>query len=166
MIRTKHYLLTRLANDFSQFEKRLDQLTEVQLLAPHFYGLWSVKDTLAHLTAWDRRGTRWIAEALRGEIPAVPEVGMTWADAAKLNEQTYQANQARSIQSVRTDFQDTYQALVAQVQAVTDDDLLKEHRITGSTTPVKLRNIIAWRYMHWQEHLKNLSAWKKQHHAT
>src|SRR5687768_11140904 len=47
----KHELLARLASIYASFLQLLNQISEEQVSIPDVIGIWSVKDTLAHIIA-------------------------------------------------------------------------------------------------------------------
>jgi hypothetical protein len=81
-ILTKDFLLSELDIKHNHLMSLLAQLDDRQMMVPITNELCSVKDTLslsvAYLTAWDKCGTNWIATAARGDIPAIPEAGVSW----------------------------------------------------------------------------------------
>ncbi|MCW5879762.1 MAG: ClbS/DfsB family four-helix bundle protein, partial [Anaerolineae bacterium] len=101
----KATLLEKLSIERSRLEDLLSQLTPTAMEQPGVDHEWSVKDILAHLAAWDCRGMDWIATAVGGERPAIPEAGKTWDDADALNAATYLANRDRPLDEVLADFQ-------------------------------------------------------------
>jgi hypothetical protein len=48
----KAALLDTIQTGYSQFETLLAPLSEEQMTTPTVNGTWSIKDTIAHLTAW------------------------------------------------------------------------------------------------------------------
>jgi len=70
---SKARLLEKLNAEHESFIRLIEPLTSEQFDRAEMEGAWSVKDTLAHLTAWDKRGRKWIRDAARGKIPRIPE---------------------------------------------------------------------------------------------
>lgn len=90
----------------------VDQLTPDQLQQPNAVGIWSVKDTLAHLTEWNRWSFAQIRSAIEratphldGRRPLYPPEFDGILPADERNRMIYEASQSRSPDEVRADFQ-------------------------------------------------------------
>lgn len=70
---SKARLLEKLNTEHESFIRLIEPLAAEQLDRAEIEEGWSVKDTLAHLTVWDKRGMKWIKDAARGKIPKIPE---------------------------------------------------------------------------------------------
>jgi hypothetical protein len=83
---------------------------------------WSVKDTLAHMAAWEWRCASLLNESHQTDalIKAIPDV-----DA--LNRESYQERQEWSWEEVETDFRQAHEALLAAIQALPPDRLEDAH---------------------------------------
>ena len=66
----KAELLAAIQEERAHLERLLSPLSEEQLCQPVLGGQRSVKDILAHLTAWEQRCISWVEAGLRGETPA------------------------------------------------------------------------------------------------
>jgi hypothetical protein len=101
-----------------------------------------------HIRSWSQRGTRggqnkesllkniqierrWLEKnlaslskqemilaGLRGEVPQIPDPGMTWKDMHKLNQIIYEKNKDRSLDSILDDFDNSYQEVPETVLAI------------------------------------------------
>ena len=90
---SKSALINQLQMERSWIEGMLSELTGEQMEAPGVEGNWSVKDIIAHLTEWERRGTQWIEwvnVAARGEDEQLRQAGYSAKDLDRLNLETYQ----------------------------------------------------------------------------
>ncbi|MGI8588840.1 MAG: ClbS/DfsB family four-helix bundle protein [Chloroflexia bacterium] len=150
----KDELLEKLAREHAQLEEAIAQLSEEQMTAPGVYGEWSVRDILAHLTVWDVRGSGWIRTAASGAMPEIPGPGLTWKDAERLNEETYQENRARPLADVLADYRDGYARMLTQLRALTDEDWAKPYRKKSIGQPNEVATLAGWRYGHLSGHSK------------
>lgn len=82
---TKSELLKLIRDERGLLEMTLARLTHAQMLLPGVDGEWSVKDALAHISAWERRMIGWTGSHLRGERPSVP---LVW-DVDQINAEIY-----------------------------------------------------------------------------
>lgn len=85
-------------------------------------GVWTVKDHLAHLSAWRVYAAGVLDAARTGTKP--PEVA---DDDDVQNAQIYAANQSRSADVIKSDARASYDQLEAAVAACSEGDLLKPH---------------------------------------
>jgi hypothetical protein len=145
-------LLERLEAENARIEETISRMTEEQVAAPELRDGWSVKDTLAHLAVWNRRGTIWLAAAARGETPEIPAPGATWSDMDRMNEKSYRDNLHKPSGEVLAEYQDAFRQLVAQLQAVTDDVWQKEYRLHNDPEATSVPTIAGWRYRHMVAH--------------
>ena len=121
-------LIALLQDNRSRFEQALSNVNPAYLTEPPPFDQRSVKDILVHLTTWEQRLIRWLQEAARGEIPAIPEPGLTWADMNRLNEETLQQNRHRPFTEILSLWQHSFQELLAQIDVFSDADLFETGR--------------------------------------
>lgn len=88
-------------------------------------GGWSVKDLLAHLTAWEQMFLGWYRAGVKGETPETPAPGLTWsaANLNKLNDRIYKHGKRLSLAEVQRQFDASYAETLAQVKRMTNDEL-------------------------------------------
>src|SRR5438093_12710598 len=114
---SKEQLLEKMCSGYDAFSALLSSLSEAQLTTPGVNDGWSVKDNIAHLSAWQRRQ---IArnEAVREsvELPD-PTPGMSIDE---INELYYQQNKARSLTDVLDEFHETARPFQERVKAMTE----------------------------------------------
>ena len=68
----KQEILAILQDEFDRWEKVLNKLSPEQINAPKFISEWSIKDTLAHLMAWQMRSIARMEAALLDKEPRFP----------------------------------------------------------------------------------------------
>lgn len=157
----KRKLVKSLKAQRVMLEVTLEQLSEAEMLLPGVDGEQTVKDIIAHLTVWDRRGTEWIRAAARGEMPQMPEPGKTWDDLDHLNEETYRANRDRPLKAILAEFAVAYPPLLGAVEAFPEGELARQiTRYKGGQPEVMTaRRLIAWRYRHYRDHGQQIREW-------
>jgi uncharacterized damage-inducible protein DinB len=144
-LRTKHAALDAV----------LARVPAAAMLEPHFEGAWSVKDLMAHITFWERRTMGRIQATLHdAPPPAFPE-----GDLDAVNSQAFLANQARPLPEVLADFQQTFEAFVAQAEALSEEDLSDRKRFPWSKGAPVRRYFDLDGYGHYAEHTKQIQAW-------
>jgi hypothetical protein len=87
-------------------------------------GGWSVKDILAHVVGWQGRILKWHEAEQRGESPAVPAPGLTWANLKRFNEIIYQEHRRRVLKAVLLDQEIFYNRMTDRIEAIFDADLV------------------------------------------
>jgi hypothetical protein len=128
------------------------------MLAPNVEGTWSIKDTLAHLTAWMKRILRWFQELENGQTPSIPEKGYTWKDVDALNDAQSAKDSTRSLDDVLADFHNTYHDVYRFLLALSEEDLF-ENTFNGLIREPMWRLVVADTYEHFHEHIKPMREW-------
>jgi hypothetical protein len=124
----KAELLANIQSGYDRLEALLASLTEEQMTIPGVNGSWSIKDNLAHLTAWQSYQAARQEGTLNGVEPPNPAPGHETED--EINEHFYQEYKDRSLAEVLADFHASYQRVLAATQALSwealNDPLLWE----------------------------------------
>jgi hypothetical protein len=118
------------------------------LVEPALPNGWSVKDTVAHLAAWDWRCAELLGEAHYTDAPlkASPAVNA-------LNEEIYQERQDWSWEEVESDFRGAQRALLSAIRQLPPERL---------NDPFIRRTILEETCEHHQEHIPAIEAWHEQ----
>lgn len=147
-------LLESLRDVREQIDSVLGSLTEPQMLAPGVVGDWSVKDVLAHLTAWEVELLTTLGKARRGQ----KKPGRTrWTDAEveALNQKWHADMRARPLERVLADFRGSR----AQTERILEG--LREAEVEGTPAWLHLPlgdYIYSQTVEHELEHLEHLRA--------
>jgi hypothetical protein len=155
----KDELLEAIQTERNHFEALIAPLSDEQMCQPALGGQRSVKDILAHITAWEQRCIGWIEAGLRGETPARPEPGYAWEDIDLLNEHTYLEHQHRPLQDVLADSHRSYQQLLEQVRTLSEEDLVDPERFPWTEGELLAWYIGANSFEHYHEHGDEIYAW-------
>lgn len=114
-------LLAIIQTGYEQFEALLASLQEEQMLMPGVNGSWSVKDNLAHLTAWQNYQAARQEGVLDGVEPPDPAPGLETED--EINEYYYQRFKDLPLAEVLAEFRASYQRVLAATQALSWETL-------------------------------------------
>jgi len=147
----------------ARLEAALRGLTDEQMLLPGAAGAWSVKDILAHLTAWEVDLLTNLGKARRGQKPG--KANWTQAEIEAQNAKWQADYRDRPLGRVMDDFQGVHKQIVRLVESLSDQDL---------AAPVAWRRgrplfdyFVDYVVDHEAEHLPDLQAWRqKQMHAA
>jgi hypothetical protein len=126
------------------------------MLRPGVIGLWSVKDILAHLCAWESE----LVTALSTLSKQMPEI-MKIEDINEWNEEQYHLNAPRPLDVVLEDFQGVHRHLRQAVQSL-DEKTLNDVRafrwMEGEPLAYLVASNASW---HEQEHAEQIQAWRQ-----
>ncbi len=95
------------------------------LMEPGACGQWSVKDTVAHIAAWNHRILSAVSHSTRGtKIEPLMNKGEDWPTAIeRLNAETYERNQGLAWERVLADYSETVDKIIAFIQTCSERDL-------------------------------------------
>jgi uncharacterized protein (TIGR03083 family) len=158
---TKSKLLIAIRAERKALEEVLAALTHDQMLQPSASGEWTVKDALAHISAWERRMLSWIGSHLRGEAPDVP---LPW-DVERMNAETYAQVKDRPLAEVLEEFHRSYREALTLAESLSEEQLQTAYTDTWPMGPLWL-GVAANTDWHYKEHRKDIEAWLKQQKAT
>jgi hypothetical protein len=122
-------------------------MTEL-LVEPALPNGWSVKDLLAHITAWELRFASLLEQAHDTNAPlkAMPEV-----DA--LNQEFYEERRAWTWEEVETEFRHAHKELLQEIEALPPARL---------HDPFVRESIAEETWLHYEEHLPDLRRWQQR----
>jgi hypothetical protein len=153
----KAQLLDEMNSGYTVFENTLAPLDEKQMTTSGVNGDWSIKDILAHLTAWQRYLVIRLQAVGRNEEPAVH--GPADKDVDEMNARFYEENKSRLLAEVMGDFHATYGRAVEAVQALSNEDLFEPQRFAWMKGNALWELVAGNTYEHYQEHIGSIQAW-------
>lgn len=162
----KAALIDNLRTKQTAMEQALEMLSEQQMTTPGVVGAWSIKDVLAHISAWERILLGRLQAAAKNAMPAVSwapdgplftELSDTNVDS--INNEFYQHNKDRSLQDVLTEFHTLALRIVDALQQLSDDTLTDAQRFTWTFDRPLWNFIPGDSYEHVDEHLAEIQAW-------
>lgn len=152
-------LIQRLETDWARLQQSLDGLSEEQLHAPGIVGEWSIKDILAHITAWQ---TSLIAAMFKAERGLNPEATGAGATVDELNAQWYRELKDRPFDQVWDDLDASYHQLLGRLENWSEADLFEPKRFKWMKGQPFERYLAGDSYEHYAEHAEQIEAWRKQ----
>jgi pimeloyl-ACP methyl ester carboxylesterase len=158
----KSQVLAEMQAARDEFDALLGQLSDEQMLDATLDGGRSVKDILSHISAWERRCARWLADSLRGEVPERPELGATWDQMDDLNERDFLRAQADTLQEAWDDYHRSYLELFDVVNAMHEEDFGETHRFSWWEGRPISDVIAANAFEHYREHAEQIQEWLKR----
>ena len=141
-------IIEKIEQGYTQLVRLYRSVPVTRLIEPMLSNGWSVKDTLAHIAAWEWRCASLLSESHQTDIPlkAMPDV-----DA--LNREVQQERQAWNWAEVEADFRQAHEALLGAI---------RELPLKRLNHPIVQRTIAEETWEHYAEHLPDLEQWHKQ----
>jgi hypothetical protein len=151
----KGELLAEIRSGRAAFEEALAGVSREQMTRSDFDGAWSVKDTLAHIIAWEQWMIGWTGQLLRGETPHAPTPVETEDEVDRMNAENYRWNRDRSLDAVLADFRRSYMDALSLVENLSEAQLQVKHPDTWPHGPL-WQGVAANTCWHYREHLDSL----------
>ena len=149
----KTELLTKVSQSRAEFEALVAQFSDEQMLQPVLPGGWTVKDALAHIAWWARRGYIVISAVVNG---LEPEYSLDESDVDNVNRTTYETNRLRPLTDVRREEAEAYHALFVLVESLPDNELSDPSKYAW-TNGKPLSVVVEWNtFAHYDEHIPDL----------
>lgn len=160
----KFELLEEMTRANEEMETYLATLTEEEMADPGPGGDWSVKDTLAHITAWMKLAAGWLEKSLNGEsvtryLPGYELTGDEAADEAimnRLNDHIFETHKAMPAAAILAEYRQACEALTAVVATMTEENLMEPGRLDWYPDQPVWLNIAGNSFWHIRDHLAAL----------
>lgn len=154
---TKTALLGLIRRERRRLDDLLRDLTGAQMLEPALHGGWSVKDTLAHIAAWEQEFLSWYRAGQRGEIPDRPD----FDNIDPFNRMLYERHRDRDLADAQAWSAQSYAEISAALEGMSEDELFQVgyYAWTGDAYPLAAY-ARANTDEHYAEHAAELSAWR------
>jgi hypothetical protein len=152
----KHKLLDQIRTEHGLLEETFSHLTHAQMLIPGVDGDWSVKDALAHISAWERCMIRWVGSLLRNEEPAIP---LPW-DVDRMNSETYALVKEKPFDEVLEEFHQSFRDSMALAESLSEEQLQTVYADTWPMGPL-WTGVAANMNWHYKEHRSDIQKWLK-----
>jgi len=155
---TREDVLRELREARAALLSAIDGLSPDQMRRPEVVGVWSVKDVLAHITAWESELIAALNDLKTQRAPRIVEI----EDIDEWNEEQYHATARRPLEDVLADFEAVHRALLAVVEGL-DNRQLGDNRVYPWMEGEPLAYLIAENAtLHEQEHADDIRAWREQ----
>ncbi len=162
---TKEELLQRIHARHAEMADLLASLSFAQMSAPELDGGWSVKDSLAHLIAWQTLLLDWLGKYQRGETVTrwAPgfEIEGDNADAQmhRFNAHLYEQNKDRALEDVLNDFRATFSRVTITLDGMSENEIFDPQHFPARNGRPLITLVAGDTYEHYDEHLGWMRAW-------
>jgi hypothetical protein len=154
----KQQMLETMARTRAAWQALLADVGEERMTVAGVTGDWSVKDIVAHLTAWEKRtGARLTAIRDGGTPEPAP-----WPPNLReedINVWIYEASRKRTLRDVLGESRQVQDQVMKQLQTVTDEELNQPGRFSWLNGNKLADYIPGNTYEHYQEHAELIRKW-------
>ena len=159
---TKAQLLGGIRLERQRLEDSLHGLTNSDMVKSPRPGTWSIKDILAHVSAWENTFMGWYQAGLKGGKVGKPDFSQAGV-LADVNRQIYEANKNRSLKDVLAGYKNSYERILALVESIPAEDIFARGRFAWTGTQKLASYITANTSSHYPSHLKMVEALKQKY---
>lgn len=143
----------------AQLNAAIDGLSTDQMHQPGAIGLWSVKDTLAHLVSWEAELVTALSrlEQHKRKPPRIIDI----EDIDEWNEEQYHINVRRTLDDVLQDFEGVHRHLIRAIEDLSNrelDDNRQFEWMEGEPLSYLIAENAIW---HEEEHADDIRAWRE-----
>ncbi len=132
-------------------------LPDEGLVRPFAIGHWSIKDTLAHLAAWQSEIITSLAKLSPKDAPNIVEI----EDIDEWNEELYHAAARRPLEAVLEDWRNVHTQLLKVVEALDEETLTNPRRFVWMEGEPLWYLIAENGFWHEQEHAEQIRQWRQ-----
>jgi hypothetical protein len=155
---TKAKLLQELREARAEWDALMAEVGEGRMTEAGATGYWSVKDVMAHLTAY----TRWFVNAAeshpRGEAP--PPDGTEGMSVEDKNQFYYQQTKDLSLAEVQAESKRVYDGLIRNVEGFSEEFITQPQQFIGVPQPVLIWQPLKSEVIdHYREHIGMIREW-------
>lgn len=148
-------LLNVIRKERSGLDALISGLTPEQKTASGVEASWSLKDLMAHISAWERLAQDRIHAALTGEPTKIPLIeGPNFVDV--FNAKVYAKSQAASLESVEVEYHAAYTDFLAQIESLDWDFIQAALPFEWASDLTALVLISANTHWHYLEHANSI----------
>jgi hypothetical protein len=116
-------LLAQLNSEHKEFEGLLGQIGEDRMEEPGVAGAWSIKDIVAHLTAWRQRTVGRLEAVAHGQPEPTPPWPADLHEDDEINAWFHTRDRDKSVGEVRSESRRVFQQLAAAMEKMPQDAL-------------------------------------------
>ncbi len=160
-MKNKQQLLDDLEAARTELLSAIEGLSEEEMVHPGVVGEWSVKDTLAHIAAWDEE-TRVVIHAFVTQEEPIFDYKISGKRGfAKWNAREVEKRRDLSEAQILAELEEARQELVELVQGLTEEQLSRR-AVPPWRWPTTARRNLEIQAKHDREHAEQIIAWREQ----
>lgn len=152
----KAQIMATLREEFDRWEILLVGIREEQITTPHLVGEWSIKDIVAHLTAWQERSVARLEAARHNREPMYPKWppeldAESEKDLDQINAWIYKIHQEEPWTDVHREWKERYLHFLELGEVIPERDLFDAARYPW-LDGYQLSAVLTGSYEHHKEH--------------
>ena len=151
----RSHLLKRLEEAWNALQASYAGLSDSEMLELGVTGDWSIKDIIAHVTAWEEESLAHLPLVLAGGKP--PRYSVTYGGIDAFNAQMTEQKRSLSLPEVLRQRDDVHRRLIAFIEGVSEDQFIRETRFR--------RRLRLDTYHHYPIHAEAIRKWREQRSA-
>ena len=155
----KQDILDELISARADLLDAIDGLTPEQLRQPFAVGKWSVKDVLAHLTAWESELVTALNQVQTGSKP--PQIVLI-DDIDEWNEEQYHISARRPLEAIQDDLRGVHNMLCQMITDYPDKRMLDNRQFDWMEGEALYYLVEENAYLHEREHAEDIRAWREK----
>jgi uncharacterized damage-inducible protein DinB len=141
----------------AEIEAIIDQLSQEQMTKATDEGGWSIKDHLAHIAEWQRRGLGVIEGLSSWEAMNMDKETYEATDIDRINEMLYERNKDRPLAEVLTEFRKTQEKVILTLEQMNEDDLERPIPASDSSRYRRIIDIVRGNFAgHDNDHVEDI----------
>jgi len=156
---SKAQLLSEIRARHKRLEEKIAGMPREVFLVPRTVGAWSVKDTIVHITAWEKTLLYRYHTGLAGKPVFMPDWSIRGTLGA-INRKIFEDNLSRSLDDVLADFAATYRQILATVESIPEADIFAPGKYAWTGEKKLLDYIWGNTAGHYAEHLAAIKRMK------
>ena len=154
----KKDLVERLETQRARFMDTLQGLTPEQMMMPGACGIWSVKDVVAHLTAWQSELVTGLNQVENNRVPQIINID----DLHGWNAEQYHANASRPLEVIMEDFAAVHKMLLRMIDGFDEKQLFAHRRYKWMEGEPLAYLIEENASLHEDEHAEDIARWREE----
>jgi uncharacterized damage-inducible protein DinB len=149
-----------------RWDALLTEVGESRMERPGVSGDWSVRDIVAHVTAYERGLVEWLEAASRGKSVGFPV--LDHPDVDRRNAAILRENEGRPLEYILLESRRVFERLLQVVQALPEEELVDAERTAWYVRPRWGEARALWKciaddsYQHYHQHIPDIRAWLDQ----
>ena len=154
----------RLLKDIRAGHQRLEEVlggfTDADMVKRTAPGAWSLKDLLAHITAWEKAFLDWYHTGLKGGKPDKPDFSKPGV-LDEVNRQIYEKSRNRKLKDVVNEFRASYHKILVEVESIPEEVMFVTGKYAWTKTLPLVDYIISNTSEHYAGHLPTVASIRK-----
>ncbi|OGN99600.1 MAG: hypothetical protein A2Y58_01715 [Chloroflexi bacterium RBG_13_51_52] len=157
---SKAKLVSEIQTRHKRLEEKIAGIPRDVALKPKTVGAWSVKDTVVHITAWEKTFLTWYNDGLAGKKVDMPDWRIKGTLGA-INRKIFEENLSRDLKDILADFTVTFQQILSTVASIQEENIFARGKFDWTGRRTLLDYIWANTAGHYAEHLAAIERMKK-----